>query len=180
MFDNIFTEVDYTNVQWKRDIEVESLPDQKHQLAKKRDTYRILKNVAQRNNDQPQALIFYAKEMENHFNETSWKTPLDKLILVFNKITNNFGMNWLKPIMWLIGLSITFYSLLGFSTSSYECAFADLGNYFVFLNPAHKTEFIAEGCWSFWTYCIDFLFRVIEALLIYQMIQAFRKYTRKL
>lgn len=52
--------------------------------------------------------------------------------------------------------------------------------YWVFLNPTHKTEFVASGCWNGLTYFIDFLFRVIQVFLVYQTIQAFRKFTRPL
>jgi hypothetical protein len=55
-----------------------------------------------------------------------------------------------------------------------------VGNFFEFLTPLHKTEFIAKGSWSGCTYAIDFFFRIFEGLLIYQMVQAFRKYSRKL
>ncbi|WP_206599459.1 hypothetical protein, partial [Bathymodiolus azoricus thioautotrophic gill symbiont] len=53
-------------------------------------------------------------------------------------------------------------------------------NIFEFLNPTHKVLFINEYHWSSWSYFLDFLFRIIEGLLIYQTIQAFRKYSRKL
>ena len=36
------------------------------EIAKKRDSYRVLKNISLENNDQPQALVFYAKEMQYH------------------------------------------------------------------------------------------------------------------
>jgi len=53
-------------------------------------------------------------------------------------------------------------------------------HYWIFLNPAHKTEFVLPECWNDMTYFIDFLFRVIQAYLIYQIIQGFRKFSRPL
>jgi len=227
MFDNIFTEIDYTNVQWKREIEVRQYGMENGQLrsadikkrikndkvsvceivydrsnsdteiakykmsnsnsdteiAKKRDTYRTLKNVMIRNNDQREALIFYQKEMEKHWQITKWKKEFgNKVILAVNKYTNNFGLNWWLPIVWLFGFSVVFYCLLLFNLKMPIFALENWQEYFKFLIPIpiHKTEFIAEGCWGFWSYMINFVFRIIEGLFIYQTIQAVRKYSRKL
>ncbi|RUA04325.1 MAG: hypothetical protein DSY43_06515, partial [Gammaproteobacteria bacterium] len=192
MFDNIFTEIDYTNVVWgNKDIEVgqyNNSPergDEKtriNKLEKQQDTYRTLKNVASRNNDHPQAVKFYAKEMRLYRElvkgnkDYSWS---DRATLWFNKHTNNFGLNFWKPLGWLLLFAIVFYFFV-------LCSFLDgynsryWKNIFEFLNPTHKTLFINEYHWSGWSYLWDFLFRIIEGLLIYQTIQAFRKYSRKL
>lgn len=202
MFDNIFTEIDYTNVRWKREIEVGQYgrPDypkkwndlnlserlfnnykaERIRIAKKRDTYRTLKNVMIRNNDQQEALVFYQKEIEHHWQITKWRKEFaNKMILAFNKYTNNFGLNWWKPLLWLIGFSIFLYSCLLNNLDMPVLVFEYWNNWFEFLNPTHKTKFI-QGSWDFGTYAIDFSFRIIEGLLIYQTIQAFRKYSRKL
>ncbi len=183
MFDNIFTEVDYTNVQWKREIEVGQFgTSKKTEIAKKRDTYRTLKNVMIRNNDQQEALVFYTQEMKEHRKITLKNNGLlsiNRITLAFNYWTNEFGLNWWRPVRGLIILSIVFYGLLLCSfASDYNSEY--LKNFFEFLNPTHKTEFIAGECWGFWSYAIDFSFRIIEGLFIHQTIQAFRKYSRKL
>jgi hypothetical protein len=66
IFDNIFTEINYTSVTWSDEvIKVGQYNDSdSKKLSKQRDSYRVLKNVALRNNDHPQAVKFYAKEME--------------------------------------------------------------------------------------------------------------------
>jgi len=225
MFDNIFTEIDYTNVQWKREIEVrqygmengklgsadikkrikndkvsvcEIVYDRSNsnteiakykmsnsnsdtEIAKKRDTYRTLKNVMIRNNDQREALVFYQKEMEKHWQITKWEKEFgNKVILAVNKYTNNFGLNWWLPIVWLFGFSVAFYCLLLFNLEMPIFALENWQEYFKFLIPIHKAEFITEGCWDFWSYAIDFVFRVLNFLFIYQTIQAFRRYSRRL
>lgn len=181
MFDNIFSEIDYTNIQWKKEVEVGQFGTSKNtEIAKKRDTYRTLKNVAQRNNDHPQALIFYQKEMENHWQITKWKKEFgNKLTLAFNKITNNFGLNWWMPLLWLSGLSIIFYSLLLYSLDMPFNVLWHWNDFLYFLNPLHKSEFISSS-WDFCSNLIDFIFRIITGLLLYQTAQAFRKYSRKL
>lgn len=181
-FDNIFAELDYTNVQWKPDIEVGQYnDDETKKLAKKRDTYRTLKNVAIRNRDHPQALIFHAKEMENHYELTKWKMELfNKLTLAFNKYSNMFGMSWWRPVWLLLAIAMLFYLQLLKSTGGI-CIYDDFfSHYWVFLNPTHKVEFVAKGCWNAWTYFWDISFRISEGLLAYQIIQAFRKFSRNL
>jgi len=215
MFDNIFTELDYTNMQWKHEIEVgqfgfENIKEMVSQfgleyikervrnyelicnivykasgsntrIAKMRDTYRALKKVMIRNHDQQEALVFYQKEMENHWQITEWKKDFgNKITLAFNKYTNEFGLNWWKPLRLLFGVSLLFYFLLLSNLDIPICELEHWRSYFEFLNPTHKTRFIAKEYWDFWSYAIDFLFRLIEGLLIYQTIQAFRKYSRKL
>ena len=183
IFDNIFTEIDYTNIIWSdKVVGVGQYNDNISKLSKQQDSYRTLKNVALRNNDQPQAVKFYAKEMEFYRElvkgnkSYSWS---DRATLWFNKHTNNFGLSFWKPLCLLILLSIVFYFFVLFSFLD-GCNSNYWRNIFEFLNPTHKVLFINEYHWSGWSYFWDFLFRIIEGLLIYQTIQAFRKYSKKL
>jgi hypothetical protein len=190
MFDNIFDNVKYTNINWgefggKKDITIGGCENhQSHQickLEKQQDTYRTLKNVAIKNNDQPQAIKFYAKEMENAYQLEQWVNFSNKFTLWFNKWTNSFGLSWIKPtLILLFVIAPFFYFLLLLSLDCY-CQDKDiLAKFFEFLNPTHKIGFVAENGWGVATYFIDIFFRIIEGLMIYQIIQAFRKYTRKL
>ena len=175
--DNRLSGLEYTAVQWPDNIKADT--DQK-----KRDTYRTLKNVAQKNNDAPQAIAFYAKEMEAYSHTLSWISGqfFDKFILKFNRWTNNFGLTWWLPILWILGFGLVLYLLLLLSIDSSDCCICkEWKKFLVFLNPTHKigVEFI-DGQWGFWAYLFDLSFRIIEATLIYQTIIAFRKFTRKL
>lgn len=205
-FDNIFVSINYTNMQWKEIIEVGEYNDiDITKVAKKRDTYRVLKNVAIRNNDQPQALLFYAREMQQHKKLTiesrckqiAFKTVFltgifckeknsylkdsrltDIITLYFNEKTNNFGLNWWRPIWLLLLFSSIFYSSLLYSLDI-NIVSGSWKNIFEFMNPVHSTNFIAKGCWTGTSYFIDFLHRIVEGLLIFQIVVAFRKFTRK-
>lgn len=202
LFDNILSTVDYTNINWgkfgdAKDIEVEQDGDDKKQklikeqdndkksqkLIKEQDTYRILKNVASRNNDQPQALKFYAKEMQKHREYVKANKCIihgDRVTLAFNSWTNNFGLSWWKPFLILLILTPLFYWLLLCSLGIPIFVLDHWQQITNFLNPTHRVEFIAEGSWSGLTYFLDLFFRGVEGLFIYQIIQAFRKYSRKL
>lgn len=200
IFDNIFTEIDYTNLIWGgNDIEVrqyDNFPERDDKkieikkLEKQQDTYRTLKNVASKNNDQPQAIKFFAKEMDYYYQIVKGNkeySSSDRATLRFNKWTNNFGLDFWLPIKWLLFFSISLYILLlhllpisGISVNVLDDLSKFFARFFIFLNPTHKVEDVFGGDWNGWAHAIDFIFRVIEGLLIYQTIQAFRKYSRKL
>ena len=181
IFDNILSGIDYTNVQWKKIVEVGQFnDDEETEIAKKQDTYRTLKNVAQKNNDQPQALFFYTKEMKYHQKIVSGNKKYslsDKTTLLFNKWTNNFGLSFWWPILILLFvLTPLFYWALLCSLGMTIFNIAHWEFIAEFLNPTHKFNWVQGFMPNF----IDILFRVFEGLLIYQTIQAFRKYSRKL
>ena len=188
IYDNILAGLRYTDWHWEKyNVEVDEYPKDDHdetKFAKMRDSYRELKIVALNNNDQTKAITFYAKEMESHRalveikrskGNIDWQ---ERMVLGFNLCTNNFGQDWFLPIVWILALGSAIYGYMLLSlTGGYDVA---LWHKFpVFLNPVHKTEFIAKGCWTKWTYALDFIFRPIEGAFIYQAIQAFRRYTRK-
>lgn len=206
LFDNIFANINYTNMQWKEVVEVgEHNGIGITEIAKKRDTYRVLKNVAIRNSDQPQSLIFYAKEMQYHKKLTiedrckdeGTRQPFRKNIfcknvnsrlregrmsdiitLCFSEKTNNFGLSWLRPFVVWMFLSAIFYESLLMSLNvdnTIEC----WKYFFQFINPTHSTEFIAKGQWTIYSFFIDFTYRIIGGLFIYQTVIAFRKFTKK-
>ncbi len=104
----------------------------------------------------------------------------DRVTLAFNSWTNNFGLSWWKPFLILLILTPFFYWLLLCSLGIPIFVLDHWQQITNFLNPTHRVEFIAEGSWSGWTYFWDLLFRAVEGLFIYQTIQAFRKYSRKL
>jgi hypothetical protein len=178
IFDNIFTEIDYTNLIWgDKDIGVGQITDDKNELEKKQDTYRTLKNVASKNNDQPQAIKFFAKEMDNIYKLEVWMNFSNKLTLWFNKATNNFGLNWWKPLLILLLLITPLFYL--FLLYSLDMPIYNLHHwqYVVqFLNPIHKFDWVI----GFFPNLINIAFKVLEGLLLYQVITAFRKYSRKL
>ncbi len=199
MFDNIFTELDYTNITWgDKDIKVGQYDDYSNKetevielrkLRKQQDTYRTLKNVASRNNDQPQAIQFFAKEMGCYHQlvKNNKECSLsDRATLWFNKHTNNFGLSFWMPLGWLSVLSILLYILLlhllpiSLSLDISGDISKFFARFFIFLNPIHKVKDVFGGDWDGLAYAIDFIFRIGEGLLIHQTAQAFRKYSRKL
>ena len=180
--DSLPSDLTYIGVQWPRTKNIQHKGMDTDE--KKRDTYRTLKNVVQKNNDAPRAIVFYAKEMDAYSRTLSWgKGPFfDKFILKFNRWTNNFGLTWWLPIIWILGFGALLYACLLYSLGMNidDILICKHWTTFpVFLNPTHKTGFV-YGQWGLLAYSIDLFFRVIEAALIYQTIIAFKKFTRKL
>jgi hypothetical protein len=180
LFDNIFHNLKYTNIIWKNLVEVGEITSDKNRLEKQQDTYRTLKNVTQANSDYPQAIEFYAREMKNYkdlvkSNKNDYSLS-DRITLWFNNWTNDFGLNWWKPLLILLVLTLLFYLLLLWSLDM-PILNSDHWQYIIqFLNPIHKFDWVI----GFLPNLINVIFKVFEGLLIYQIIQAFRKYTRKL
>ena len=186
IFDNILAGLKYSNVLLEpkgTDIEVDQFGDPEEEVIKKRDTYRVLKNVALYNNDSVYAFSFYAKEMKYHrkaIKYTDKPFSLERIILALNYVTSNFGQNWALPLGWIFGLGFVSYAGLLYSLN---LSLSDCNNWAqfpLFFSPIHETEFISNCDWGFLAYTIDFLFRVVEGSLIYQAIQAFRRYTRNI
>ncbi len=177
--DNLFPGLKYTGLKWPDAFKTDPLDSEE----KKQDTYRSLKNVAQENHDAPKAIEYYAGEMKIYSRVLSKQKGryIDKAILAVNRRTNNFGLNWVLPIGWILLCGSIFYALLLYSLSLSPTNPDCWDQLFVFLNPAHRSRFVgAPMDWGFWSYTIDFLFRIIETTLIYQTIIAFRKYSRKI
>ncbi len=187
IFDNILVGLKYSNVLLESknsEIEVGQYDDNdEYEIIKKRDTYRSLKNVALSNNDNAHAFAFYAKEMKYHrkaIQYTDRRFSQERIILWFNYVTSNFGQNWLLPVLWILGLGTVCYTglLHSLCLPVFDCN--NWAQFPLFFSPLHETEFIGNGDWGFWAYTIDFVFRVLEGSLIYQAIQAFRRYTRNI
>jgi hypothetical protein len=152
-----------------------------------------IKKIYENRGSQKDALEFYSREM-NALNESlNWKDNFwEKITLWFNKYSTNHGVDWKQ------GLKSTFYVSAGFfllyivSLWSYTpnlikwdywCEFFNvLSQYFDFINPAHKTDIVAEKLSvepNPVSRTIEGLSRIFIAYFIYQLIQAFRKHGKK-
>lgn len=144
--------------------------------------YRHFKFVAVSNKDKPNQLKFHSLEMYAYYKSLHTITNFnDKAILWVGRVTNYFGLNWILPVVWYIGITILFYSIIylkteGVHPTHFLCMYAevDLG---IMFNPAHKFSSYQtiEYLNSFWVMLDNFL-RIFQGLLVYQTISAFRKF----
>ena len=132
----------------------------------------------------------------------------ERFQLSLNKFSNNFGQSWQWAILGILVLGVCFYCLycyaldfkfgyfyvyyhitLGFHfvilSPEEENTFWTLASYFFeFINPIRKGEFIKLEDSDYvkvtgWARVIDFFWRIVITYLGYQLIQAFRKYSKK-
>lgn len=171
-------------------------------LDHKKLIFSQYKKMYEGRGDTVKAIEYQGKELDVHRTILCKEGGryLERLQLSLNKYSNNFGQSWHWAVCWIIGLGIFIYFFychsLGFTIGSGNPneieTFNKLFSYFFeFLNPIRKGEFIQipmfiEGkikseyvTITGWARFIDFIWRIIITYLGYQLIQAFRKYSKK-
>ncbi|MDR0484817.1 MAG: pentapeptide repeat-containing protein [Alphaproteobacteria bacterium] len=103
--------------------------------ADNQDIYRIVKDLAIKQNNKPLAWEYYEREMNQKLKEDgneiktwlktkNWKKNFTLLnpILLFNKITNSHGTNSLKAVIWIISC-VLLGSIIEYIIYNYEFDF---------------------------------------------------------
>ena len=174
-------------------------------LRTKREVYRQLKQAMSGQGDTIQSLEFKSLEMKEYKNELSllpitdwnWKHISDRLIMFMNQ-SNNFGLNWIKPVILAVIFTLSTYIFLStivfFKNPilyDYQCGLIyNLGVYliqykyrfFLLLDPIFKLNVIFD-CnenykFSFLEYLVSFVHRVGIVYFSFQTVAAFRKYLK--
>ena len=189
-----------TNIIWPKQIYVSQRLKSKGNYRELRENYRQLKQAMKKQGDAVQALRFESKEWGAHMNYLKSNYPGlrnhfgDKFILWTNA-SNDYGLNWVKPLMLLLLSTFVFLIIIVFcidSEASFSYSYADgdfrrffkrisshFWLYFHFLNPAHSLKhFLPELQTNFWGMFWNVLMRLFSGYFIFQMVRAFRKYTR--
>jgi hypothetical protein len=161
-----------------------SLVGTKIDYVRNEGTARFLKNEAMKTNNPFLVADLNAKEMNLHFHDLKWKTDFfDKMILLLNKISTNFGEKWQKGVLfiflsWIISFSLIIMLRDGF------------GGTFIWFDRSYIRESM-NFLWQFgsldvlgYTYGWLDLFAFILGKMfiiygVYQTIAAFRKYGKK-
>lgn len=168
--------------------------------------FGLYKKMYEVRGDTVKAIEYFGKELDvqreilEKQNGISCNKFWERLQLMVNKYSNNFGQSWQWALGWIFGLGILIYIIycrsLGFTVGSGKPneieTFKSLFSYFFeFINPIRKGEFIQmpllingkiENEYVTITpiaRVIDFVWRIIITYLGYQLIQAFRKYSKK-
>lgn len=186
-----------TGVVWFKDEALNTdLPwDDRASLS--REIYRQLKQASEKQGDRIQALDFQALEMRA-FNqqlkaeERWWKN--DRMILWLSQ-SNDFGLNWHKPLLIILLINIGFYILISIAAtpdldwlpanewSEIRYTLTVLcDKLYVFpqlFNPARAIDrMFGESAqhFPFFFYLLDALQRIVLTFFIVQIVSAFRKY----
>lgn len=204
IYNSVLIDIVVANVKWFNDKNlnsktVETSPD----YAQKKEIYRQIKFALERQGDRISSLKFKALEM-NAYKKELFATVENRYRRIFNGNrfilwigqTNDFGQNWIKPILFAIGFGILFHFLIVIGLSdklSYlpnlniESFLLTCNEYWdnfnalpQLMNPIHilKRIFPNAKDISFTVYLLDYSLKIILAFFIYQVISAFRKYMK--
>ena len=164
----------------------------------RKELFRQLKSASERQNDRINALEFLRLEMmayRKYLHESKNALLMDKFILAM-EWTNDYGMNWVKPVLFaigftfLLGIPITFglnpdllpiQFWLDCNCHFYEFTSSYIRNLPQLLNPIHSLDKMTSNPETIPSFVIwiDYLQRLIVAFFIVQTISAFRKYIKK-
>jgi hypothetical protein len=154
------------------------------------ETYRLLKVEFDKQQNIPESLNFKLFEKKTlkivlKNKENTFKNFWDKIILLFNQLSNNHGTSYTRALLFVIIVGGVLFNLSLISTDNFEFSFYPSEwefikgfKYFVqFLIPTHKFNYMGNNIkltTSF--YVFDFFGRLFVGYGIYQFIQAFRKF----
>ena len=195
-----FDGIKCSNVNWFDDSQlVMGFSDNNTSKAHRtrREIYRQIKHALKSQGNQIDSLLFQAREMRAHRAELKSSDNYgsnDKLIMTVN-MTNNYGIDWFKPL-WIVALiTLGFYliELPLFSDKLQYCYATSweevkmtwlecIGHFKVYwqiFNPARKFESVYGEDRSAFLYLLDLLHRLILGIFIFQIIRAFRKFSGK-
>jgi hypothetical protein len=171
-------------------------------LVNKRETFRLIKKHFEDIGDIPSSLKFkklekaaYKQEITSKygmFRDWSWKkngtsfldylkTKSNRFILWANSQSNDFGLSYLRAGGWILFVSLIIVYAQMLLTGNYIPSLSHLSwsegfnYYFQFIDPFHKSNYMGDGQNSLF-YILDFIGRAVIAYLIFQFVQAFRKY----
>ncbi len=202
---SVLTDIIIANVQWFSNEQLNSGdPNSKHSYKQKKEIYRQLKYVLEKQGNRIASLHFKGLEMKTFkkesFVEIKWYKRIfniDRFVLFVGQ-TNDFGLNWFKPVLFAIGFSIFFHFLIVIGISdklnyaflpnlsckslydTYNIYIDNLNKLPQLMNPTHilKRVFPCKADISFTVHTLDYLLKIILAFFIFQIISAFRKYIK--
>ena len=154
-----------------------------------RETLQILKSAAIQQNDQIKALEFHVKEMEKYRKDLSYK-QFDWWLLGFEKVTSFYGTKAWLPLFWVVVLQLMMLcfisplfsvgvlnlpeylaSILGYKFWSHESLeLLTTSQYF------KENSLLSLGSLKL----INSIKNIGIAVLLYEVIKSFRKFSRKL
>lgn len=204
VYNSVLTEIITSNVKWFDHNNLNpKLSPETDDYTYKREIYRQLKYALEKQGNKIESLKFRSLEISAFKSELFSKHRYfikrifnnDRFILWLGQ-TNNFGLNWFKPVLLFLGFSLLFYFLItigvseklfysiNLSYSSFKITFEELGKYFYaypqLMNPVHAIDriFSDHVAFSFPVHLFDFLLKVFLAFFIFQIISAFRKFMK--
>jgi len=151
-----------------------------------RETALFFKEHALKQNDQIRALEFYKKEMDSYCSDLNEeKNWTDLTILKFEKWFSNYGTDPLIPIIYILLISFIFSLFISYNIERFDISF---NNSLLLINPTLSVSDIFEITLPTFDIkkipsyleIINLFKNIFFAILIYETIKSFRKFSRKL
>lgn len=171
-----------------------SINGSKTEYKRKREIYRQLKQALKNNGNQIDSLLFQARELLAYKNElkNSKKYDLGDRIIMSVSWLNDYGLNWIRPVYIIFGITAFIYILLlpylsdkiSYShaenltdiKNTWNALYENSNVFWKLFNPIRKIEDTYTRDDSSWIYCLDLLHRIFLGIMIFQIIKAFRKH----
>lgn len=187
-----------SNVNWFEDnqVEIEVHEQTDSEKAKrKREIYRQLKQALKNHGNQIDSLIFQARELRclrDEFKKAQKYKWSERIIMSVSQ-SNDYGLNWIKPVWIVFLITLLVYTLVlpGISDKilfSFSLKMEDLKEtwnvftnnsktFWLLFNPVRNFELtFGKTIQSDCIYVLDLLHRIFLGIMIFQIIKAFRKY----
>ncbi|HWD89529.1 MAG TPA: hypothetical protein VG367_15465 [Mucilaginibacter sp.] len=165
-----------------------------------REVYRQLKYTALKIGNTVQSISFQSQEMRHYKKELEYYRPFgrfagNKAMMWMNQ-SNNYGNAWIKPVWIFLLLNLGFYLIITILQSgeydlwpsfhnddiksTWTLLTTHLDAYWGLLNPVRKLSDVYPDhkYFSAWTMFWDYLDRLAIAYFVFQIVSAFRKYTK--
>ncbi|MFC4892587.1 pentapeptide repeat-containing protein [Pseudofrancisella aestuarii] len=145
-----------------------------------KETYRILKKEALKQSDTISAIEFYKQECEKYYKSISKIRNFgNKFVLFFEKIVSNYGTSIIRSILSLIIFNFYYYLLVQLFINQ-----GDLNYSMVSILNGVMGVMLPHVLGGYDISYIPITSRslhiIINAILLYEVIKSFRKYSRKL
>lgn len=165
------------------------------ELKRKREVYRQIKQALKNNGNQIDSLNFQSRELSTYKKEMDLDNDrtFGDVIIMWISQTNDFGLNWIKPLWIIFWVTVFTYLIIlpGISnkilfspslskidiSQTLNVFFNNLKTLWNLFNPVRRFELtFGETVQSDWIYFIDLIQRIFLGIMIFQVIKAFRKF----
>lgn len=203
ILNSVIIDIITANVKWFEDNKLNPETSASLEiLEQKKEIYRQLKFALDKQGNRISSLRFKALEIKTYKKETFIKIKwyqrifnVDRFVLWVGQ-SNDYGLNWFKPVLFAIGFSVFFHFLIIVGISDelsyfpnltlesidktcniYQDNFKSLPQ---LMNPTHYLERVYPDNknLNFSVYFLDYLLKLVLAFFIFQIISAFRKYIK--
>ena len=147
--------------------------------ADKRETFLTLKNVALKQHDQIKALEFHTQEYQSHYEKLNWNNA-DKWILGFENSVSYFATNAGKAIGWLVFLIVFSYFFIFMLLGGGDANMHDFVRFTAPISYDLTTIFRNKITVGFFVGLLFILYKILQFVMIYEVVKSFRKFSRTL